>query len=378
MRTLIVSDLHVALHTRADVLRRPAGLGALLRALAGVDRLVLLGDAIELRSEPVARALAVAAPVFAALGRALRGREVVLVPGNHDHALVAPWGPGVAQTRPGEYRARPDEASPIAAAFAGLLGPDARVGVAYPGVWVRDDVYATHGHYLDCHMTVPTFERLAIGAMGRFAGGRGGADACRRPADYEALVAPVYAWIHAVAQGGGRPGAVNGSGSARAWRALAGRSGSGARRPRLRARAAAAAFPVAVAGLNRAGLGPLSSDLSGDALRRARLLAIGEVVDRLGIDARHVVFGHTHRTGPLAADDPDEWRTPAGTRLYNCGSWVLETDLMTRVAPDSPYWPGGCVIVDDDGPPRLVRLLAGQSAEALSPDLRPRRGPAIP
>lgn len=361
MRTLIVSDLHVALHTRADVLRRPAGLEALLGALDGVDRLVLLGDAIELRSEPVARALAAAAPVFAALGRVLDGREVVLVPGNHDHALIAPWRPGGdGGARPGEQRARPDEASPVAAAFASLLGPGARVELAYPGVWVRDDVYAIHGHYLDCHMTVPTFERLAIGAMGRFGGRR--AAACSRPEDYEALVAPVYAWIHAVAQGGGRPGAVNGSGSARAWRALA----AGAPRRRLRGRALAAAFPVAVAGLNRAGLGPLSSDLSGDALRRGRLEAMGEVVDRLGIDAGHVVFGHTHRTGPLAGDDLDEWRTPAGTRLYNCGSWVLETHLMTRVAPESPYWPGGCVTVDDDGPPRLARLLDGRSADALS------------
>ncbi len=361
MRTLIVSDLHVALHTRADVLRRPAGLEALLGALDGVDRLVLLGDAIELRSEPVARALAVAEPVFAALGRALDGRGVVLVPGNHDHALIAPWASRATRPRPGEQRARPEDASPIAAAVARLLGPGARVELAYPGVWIRDDVYATHGHYLDCHMTVPTFERLAIGAMGRFAGG--GAAACARPEDYEARVAPVYAWIHAVAQGVGRPGAVNGSGSARAWRALA--PGSRGTRPRLRARALAAAFPLAVAGLNRAGLGPLSSDLSGDALRRGRLEAMGEVVDRLGIDARHVVFGHTHRTGPLIGDDPDEWRTPAGTRLYNCGSWVLETHLMTRVAPESPYWPGGCVTVDDDGPPRLRRLLAGQSADAL-------------
>jgi hypothetical protein len=83
------------------------------------------------------------------------------------------------------------------------------------------------------------------------------------------------------------------------------------------------------------------------------------VVERLGIDARHVVFGHTHRTGPLAGDAPSEWSLAAGTRLVNCGSWVLETHLMTRAAPASPYWPGGCVVIDDDGPPRLRRLLGG-------------------
>ena len=35
----------------------------------------------------------------------------------------------------------------------------ARVRFAYPGLWLREDVYATHGHYLDCHLTVPTVER---------------------------------------------------------------------------------------------------------------------------------------------------------------------------------------------------------------------------
>jgi hypothetical protein len=92
---------------------------------------------------------------------------------------------------------------------------------------------------------------------------------------------------------------------------------------------------------------------------------MAEVLDRLAIDAPHVIFGHTHRTGPLAGDDPAEWLTPAGTRLHNCGSWVFETHLMTRVAEESPYWPGGSVTVDDDGAPRLGRLLDGAPVEEL-------------
>ncbi|MEA2355672.1 MAG: hypothetical protein QOD61_1801 [Solirubrobacteraceae bacterium] len=361
MRTLIVSDLHLGTHSRSDVLRRPGPLAALVAALDGVDRLVILGDAIELRSGPVGVALAAAGPVLEALGRALDGREVVVVPGNHDHALIAPWLERRVDRLGSEERVAPGEASPAAGELARRFGPGARVELAYPGVWVRRDVYATHGHYLDCHTTVPTFERLAIGAMGRFAVGGGGAEAARRAEDYEALVAPIYAWIHAVAQSGGRPGAVSGGGSARAWRALAPAHG----RPRLRARALAVGFPLAVAALNRAGLGPLSSDLSGDELRRSRLRAMAGVVDRLGIDAAHVIFGHTHRTGPLEGDEPGEWVTAGGTRLQNCGSWVLETGLMTRVAAESPYWPGGSVSVDGVGPPRLERLLAGCSAGEL-------------
>ncbi len=359
MRTLIVSDLHVGTHDQADVLRRPGPLAALIAALDGVDRLVLLGDAIELRSGPVARALDSARPVFAALGRALAGREIVLVPGNHDHALIAPWVQGRSRPLGLEARVRPADASPAAAALAGLLGPGARLALAYPGLWVRPDVYATHGHYLDRHATVPTFERLALGGMGRFLAGR--VDALDGPEGYEALAGPVYAWIHAVAQTGGPPGAVNGGGSTRAWRALATPGpGSGGR-----ARMLAAAFPVAVAGLNRAGLGPLTSDLSGDGVRRARLRAMAAVVDRLAIDAGHVVFGHTHRAGPLPGDAGGEWVTPGGACLHNCGSWVFEPRLMGSVAAASPYWPGGAVTVDGEGRPRLARLLSDCSALEL-------------
>ena len=50
------------------------------------------------------------------------------------------------------------------------MGAPARVRVAYPGLWVREDVYAMHGHYLDCHLTVPTLERLSVGAMSRLLG----------------------------------------------------------------------------------------------------------------------------------------------------------------------------------------------------------------
>ena len=47
-RTLIVSDLHLGARLGRDVLRRAAALAALLDALDGVQRLVLLGDVVEL------------------------------------------------------------------------------------------------------------------------------------------------------------------------------------------------------------------------------------------------------------------------------------------------------------------------------------------
>src|SRR5436853_4987779 len=92
MRTLVISDLHLGVRTGADVLRRPQALEILCARLDGVDRLVLLGDVLELRHGPARDALAAASAVFAELGRELGpDRELVLVAGNHDHALVEPW-----------------------------------------------------------------------------------------------------------------------------------------------------------------------------------------------------------------------------------------------------------------------------------------------
>ena len=62
MRTLVISDLHLGLRSGSEALRRPAALGVLLDRLDGVDRLVLLGDTLELRHGPTRDALATAEP----------------------------------------------------------------------------------------------------------------------------------------------------------------------------------------------------------------------------------------------------------------------------------------------------------------------------
>ena len=176
MRTLVVSDLHLGGRTGVDVLRDPVAREPLLAELARTSRLVLLGDTLELRHGPAREALARARPALEAIGAALpAGAEVVLVPGNHDHALAAPWLDARAQRPLGyETRVKPGTASALARQVAGWLGggADHNVGVeiAYPGLWLRPDVYAMHGHYLDPHGTVPTFERLAAGAMSRMVG----------------------------------------------------------------------------------------------------------------------------------------------------------------------------------------------------------------
>ena len=321
-----------------------------------MDRLVLLGDAIELRHGPTRDALGAAEPVLRAVAGALSSEaKVVLVPGNHDYQLLAPWL---------ERRARKGVSSPLGleervdwrageplAAIAGWLAP-ASVRVAYPGVWLRHDVYATHGHYSDRHTTVPMFERLGAGAMARIvhepASGPDQVD------DYERTLAPIYEWIHAIAQRGGPElGRSSHGASAQAWQALARTDG----RHGWRRRGLIAAFPAVVAVLNRAGLGPLRADVSGPELRRAALRAFGEVLARLDVAAPYVLFGHTHRAGPLVRDPRLEWRAPTGGAVVNTGSWVHEPAFVGPVPSESPYRPGFCAMLDAEGPPELACLL---------------------
>jgi hypothetical protein len=94
------------------------------------------------------------------------------------------------------------------------------------------------------------------------------------------------------------------------------------------------------------------------------------VVARLGIDARHVVFGHTHRAGPLPDDDTNEWRLAGGARLINTGCWVYESMYLDRDW-GNPYWPGPAVELESGGEPRLRRLLEGVDAGALRPPAAP-------
>ena len=365
MRTLVISDLHLGGRTGVDVLRRSSAREPLLAELRNVGRLVLLGDTLELRHGPAKEALAHARPVLEAIGDALPpGAEVVLVPGNHDHALAAPWLDTRALRPLGpETRVKPATASPLARQVAGWLGSHLNVELAYPGVRIREDVYATHGHYLDPHGSVPTFERLAAGVMTRIAGP---VPAEATTEDYERVLAPLYAWIHAAAQRTGPEGL--GAGAGRAGKAYELLQGDG-HRP-VRARLLTAVFPLGVRGLNLLGIGPVSSDLSAESLRRHALEAMSAVVERLGITAEHGVFGHSHRAGPLPADDLTEWRTPTGTWLHNSGSWVHEPAFTAVSGAQSPYWPGTAILVEDDGPPQLLSLLddtALPPAPALTP-----------
>ncbi len=170
MSTALISDLHLGAGSRSDVLRRAPIRERLIEATADVDRLVLLGDVVELRDLPLGQTLEAARPFFEEIGKAFAGREVVYVPGNHDHRMLGGWLERVDDDgEPTKLDVVVDNPHPALRSIEGWLG-DARLEVRYPGVWVRDDVYATHGHYLDSHVTLPTIERLSVATVDRLGG----------------------------------------------------------------------------------------------------------------------------------------------------------------------------------------------------------------
>ena len=374
MRTAIVSDLHLGAANDSDMLRRREALDVLLGGISGSDRLVLLGDVIELRDRPLGEAIELAVPVLEEIAQSVDG-DLVLVPGNHDHRLVSGWleQRALAGRRPLRLADRARIDAWPASALRDALG-DVEWRISYPGLWVRDDVYATHGHYLDRHLTIPTFERLGLALVERTLGLSPALpdpldDPDHQPEpdspdDYEQITAPIYAFLFALAQAGPLSGHPGGTPSKRVWDALSGGdSAAGKIRGWL---LGSVALPGAVGVANRLGLGPVRADLSPGAITRAGVSAMGEVVERLRIDARHVVFGHTHRRGPMPGED--EWRREGrGPNLWNAGSWVHSPSLLRSRADNSPYWPGTVVFVDDEGPPRMEHLLDDWTREDLEP-----------
>jgi hypothetical protein len=340
MRTVVVSDLHLGSVTHRDVLRRGVALEALLGALDGVDRLVLLGDVVEMLEGRPGRALRDAQPVLRELGRAMgRGRDVLVVPGNHDHRIVAPFLRRLrAQGRPLRPSTRvPARSGPELVAIAAALKP-ARVEVRYPGVWLAPGVWAHHGHYVDRELlpAAPGPSWLGPRRLPQHA----------RPEDYERALGPNFAAAQAALQHE-LPGLP----------AAAVELAAGAVRE-----AAVRATPLLASSV-RDRLAPFGAGLLGWQFRTRGLPAMLQVAARLGVRAEHLVFGHLHLGGPAGEE---EWRpVPGGPRLVNTGCWVHEPLLLGGVEPPHDYWPGGAVVLEDDGVPRHVRLLDAVPAADL-------------
>lgn len=340
MSTLVVSDFHLGSRLRHDVLTHPEPLQRLLEAVGEAERLVLLGDIVELLEQRAETAMAEAEPVLRAIGRTLGpGREVILVPGNHDRALVTPWVKRVGPSLALDSRV-PLDATPELAAVASWLAP-ARVQVHYPGVWLAPGVWATHGHYLDRHLLPESAFGVTRGLLGRVP--QPGAS----PIDYERAGGLSLTRLEAlVIKALPRPLAALAEDLAELIRA--------------------STMPLGPHRLLHPGMARITARVLGTQMRRASIPALSHVVGRLGVDAECVLFGHVHRLGPLAGDVERRWCGPRGRpRLINTGSWVYEPLLVHNAFAPHPYWPGGAAILEDGHPPRVVGLLDGVPAAAM-------------
>ena len=360
MRTAIISDLHLGALVNADLARDPELCVTLLDELSGANRVVLLGDLLELRDRPAGEIVEQAAPFLELLGTAVgRDSEIVYVPGNHDHRLAESLldRHSLGDPRQLGIEQRFEPTTDIAAQLAELTRP-ARFNLAYPGIRLRDDVWATHGHYLDCHMTIPTIECLSAATTMRVVGTipvRAQVD------DYERAIAPVYGFSWGFAQARG-PQRIGGRArpTAAAWKRLS--RGRGGSRNRF---VGSVAFPAVAAGIGRALQRRFDTDISVENISRAGLAAMREVLGRLEVDAEHVIFGHTHRPGPSEGDDAHSWRMPSGTQLHSTGSWTYSPGLCGPTFEQSIFWPGTVTWLEDSGPPTRRELLRDRTHAEL-------------
>jgi hypothetical protein len=375
MRTAIVSDLHLGAASGEDVLRDAAIRRVLLAEIAAADRVVLLGDVVELRDHSLGPALELARPFFEDLGEALPDAEVLLVPGNHDHRFAEPLLDELSLAGGVELGLEHNtDPSPGPTARIGVWLGSARLRIAYPGVWLREDVYATHGHYMDAHLPLPRFECIAVAALIRASGPLPNHAA---PADYERVTRPIYGFgfgaaqvrLAQVARGQGRAAEAT-------WEVLAGTGDRDGRGRRLAGAAARAAFPAGIWTLNRLLRSNFEADVSGKAIFRGGVEAATEMCARLGLDGVHVITGHSHRAGPDAGEG--DWPLRGGGSLHNSGSWVFASAFHHPAVPPGPYWPGTVTWIEDSGPPRRVRLLHDHSHSEMRELIGRRDQPVNP
>ena len=233
-----------------------------------------------------------------------------------------------------------------------LARPGPGAGAPIPACGCAGDVYATHGHYLDLHTTVPMVERLGAGVMARIVARPVAAatpKATRR--SWRRSMPGSTRWPSAPARPRSRPQPLD-----------AGLAGA----QQLRAPTIASGAALLAAGVAAGRRGRSGAVAWAAARRRLDGWAAPGRAGRDGAGGRpprprvprDVVFGHTHRAGPLPGDEPARvGDARPGCALINCGCWVHDSAYLGRDPARSPYRPGFAVRLDDGGAPELVNLL---------------------
>ncbi len=347
MRTAIVSDLHLGVASGEDVLRDPAVRRVLLEEIAGADRLVLLGDVVELRDLPVGPSLERARPFFEELGEALGERR----------GDARPRQPRPPPRRAAARRAL-DRRQPAARARApprpatGPTAADRRVARA--GAAARSPTPASGCARTSTRPTAttwtPTCSCRAPSAspsppLIRLSGPLPDP---ATPADYERVLRPIYGFAYGVAQV--LPRRPPPPRPLRARLGGARRRTSGDGHARAAARAARAGVPGRRSAASTACSAPTSSaDVSAAAIFRTGV----EAATEMATPPRGRRRPRDHRPHPPrrpARRAKPSGRSPAAAASTTPAAGSSPPPSTNPGTPPNPYWPGTVTWLEDDGP----------------------------
>jgi predicted phosphodiesterase len=394
LATAILSDLHLGAAHGDDLLRYPFFCDRLREQLDGVDHIILLGDILDLRFQRLEDALLLSTPFLAMLGDALRWARqprVTYIPGNHDHhyavrLLETEQERAIDAGQSFNFRqvvAPPDFF--LSRQLARSIGQAVEVRYVYFYDVLESSegpILLTHGHYLDLHLGAAPARLLSLVQASIAAAGQTVSELT--PDLYEAILRPQYELLHWIGQtpGGGQM-------QSRIYERL--RGGAPPSTPLRQIRQAALRGAASVGGrvgvalaetlANRLVKGGLSltspaREAQTDATIRAFSLSLEALEPYLPNGMRYAIFGHTHRPGPLEdIDTADHWKVKLHgqeTLVMNSGSWLYDSGKARRLEYRPQRWPGTFILIPDQGPPRLVEVLAKFSREELEAQLGER------
>ena len=391
MATAILSDLHLGAAHGDDLLRYPIFCDLLREQLEGIDHIVLLGDILDLRFQQLETALQIATPFFSMLGEVLRPAKqprVTYIPGNHDHhyalrLIEAEQERAIASGEP--YRFTHTIAPPdffLSRQLARLIGGNVAVRFCYFYDTLDSSegpIFLTHGHYLDLHIDAAPARLLSLLQASIAAAGQS-VDTLS-PDLYEAILRPQYELLHWIGQSPG-----GGQIQSRIYERLRGGAPASTRLSQIRRAALRGAASVG----GRVGIalaetiasrllkgGFSLTSLAREALAEETIRAFGLSLEVLApylpTGATYIIFGHTHRPGPLdEIDTPERWVVNLRgqqTQVLNSGSWLYDAGKARRPDERPQRWPGTFILIPDRGQPRLVEVLGNLSMEALEDQL---------
>ncbi len=391
MATAIISDLHLGAAHGDDLLRYPFFCDLLREQLDGVDHIVLLGDILDLRFQRLEDALVLSTPFLAMLGDVLREARhprVTYIAGNHDHhyavRLLESEQERAIDTGQsfslGQAVAPPDFF--LSRQLARIIGQAVDIRFVYFYDVLESStgpILLTHGHYLDLHLGAAPARLLSLVQASIASAGQSATELS--PDLYEAILRPQYELLYWIGQtpGGGQM-------QSRIYERL--RGGAPPSTPLRQFRRAALRGAANVGGrvgvalaetlANRLVKGGISltspaREAQAEAAIHAFSLSMEELEPFLPSGMRYAIFGHTHRPGPLEdIDTLDRWSIKLHgqeTIVMNSGSWLYDGGKARRLDYRPQRWPGTFILVPDQGPPRLVEVLAHLSRDELEAQL---------